>query len=374
MRNAAIIVFATLTLALSSAWGDSKQVQAKVEQVKSGIKQWHKDGRDTSSVRAMMKQVGEKASEGDLDAVESMLDEVLVVLAEDSPGVTNSNSPDQPFQANTEWNNPQKVEIIEYDKDAMEVGFSDDETQMFFNDKQEPNKDLHWAERVSDNEFRYMGKIKNVNTRATDASPTLDNNGKIYYTSIFEHDRIQKTGNYTSMYVAEIEDGKVRNPQPLTGDIYVRDRMWFSLDTDVSTDGDTIYFSQGHFEGTPPPSEFNIVVARRVQGNEYKVIEGMLDNVNTRDGLEYAPCISTDDKELYFTKLTWDNDNRKATFEGIFVAKRDSVDEPFGVPRKISAITGTVEAPSISKDGKTLYYHKLDGKRYKIYKVTRDLP
>lgn len=30
-----------------------------------------------------------------------------------------------------------------------------------------------------------------------------------------------------------------------------------------------------------------------------------------------------------------------------------------------------VEAPTITNDGKTLYYHKKDGEKFAIYKVTR---
>jgi hypothetical protein len=40
-------------------------------------------------------------------------------------------------------------------------------------------------------------------------------------------------------------------------------------------------------------------------------------------------------------------------------------------PQRVSAITGFVEAPALSPDGRALYYHKLEGGRFVIYRVAR---
>ena len=59
---------------------------------------------------------------------------------------------------------------------------------------------------------------------------------------------------------------------------------------------------------------------------------------------------------------------RKLTIEH---AVRKSQGERFGPSRTISAIAGVVEAPSVTGDGKALYYHqKVDG-LHRIYRVTR---
>jgi hypothetical protein len=39
--------------------------------------------------------------------------------------------------------------------------------------------------------------------------------------------------------------------------------------------------------------------------------------------------------------------------------------------RKIEAIDGFAEGPTLSPDGKALYYHKREGKRFVLYRVTR---
>lgn len=332
-----------------------QQVKMKADKVKKNLQEFHRSGGNPVPYMQRMEEVRRYIQGGDFNKAEMLLDQILSDLAENASSKGSAlvarpyQKPDRYKKVNKEWKNPQKIEIIGYDKDAMEVGISKDQTLMFFNDRQKPNKDLHWAERIDDDIFQYMGKMKNVNTYTVDASPVMDDNGNIYYTSTYNHDTLKNNGIYTSMYVGKFVDGGVRYPQPLTGDIYVEEKKWFSLDTDVSPDGDTIYFSQGRFN-TQPPSIFNVVVAQRVSGNEYKVKEGILDNVNTDDGLEYAPSISADGRELFFTKLK--KVGGKPKFAGIYVAKRDSTSEPFGIPEKIEAITGVVEAPTITEDSK----------------------
>ena len=54
-------------------------------------------------------------------------------------------------------------------------------------------------------------------------------------------------------------------------------------------------------------------------------------------------------------------------------ATRTSDNAAFGDPRIIEAI-GTsefVEGPAIILDGRTLYYHKRVGDKFRLYKVTR---
>ena len=299
---------------------------------------------------------------------------LFLILAPKKPKIDNSGPTETreiEYGVNTEWKNPQRIEVIGYDRDAMEIGVSPDETMLFWNDKQAGgNKDLHWATRIDDLTYQYEGEIQNVNTFTVDASPVMDSSGKLYYTSTFNHDALNNNDIYEIMFVADFENGKVIDPQPLTGNIYVEKKNWFSIDTAVSPDGDTIYFSQGFFGGRFP-TPFNIMVAERISGNEYKIKEGILDNINTNN-LEYAPSISIDGLELFFTRLPLVGDFPDIDNFGIYVAKRSTSSEAFGIPDRIDAITGEVEAPQITDGGKSLYYHKKDGGKFRIYKVTRE--
>ena len=53
------------------------------------------------------------------------------------------------------------------------------------------------------------------------------------------------------------------------------------------------------------------------------------------------------------------------------VATRASADAPFGTPAVLSSLTGFIEAPTISLDGKEMYFHKKVGNRYAIFRANR---
>lgn len=56
---------------------------------------------------------------------------------------------------------------------------------------------------------------------------------------------------------------------------------------------------------------------------------------------------------------------------GIYTARRKSTSEPFGIPEKIMAISGDVEAPALSGDEIRLYYHRLERGMFKVYRIIR---
>jgi Tol biopolymer transport system component len=88
-----------------------------------------------------------------------------------------------------------------------------------------------------------------------------------------------------------------------------------------------------------------------------------MQTINT-DTLNYAPATSVSGLEIFFTRLEPEG-------PAIYVASRKSTSEPFGEPRKIQAITGFVEGPTLSPNEKSLYYHKKENGRFVIYRVTR---
>jgi hypothetical protein len=90
--------------------------------------------------------------------------------------------------------------------------------------------------------------------------------------------------------------------------------------------------------------------------------------VNT-DVLEYAAAISADGLELFFTRA--DLAHLPEGAPRIYRAYREQVDVPFGEPELVSTIEGFVEAPTLSIDGYSLYYHKLERDKFVIYRVTR---
>lgn len=74
--------------------------------------------------------------------------------------------------------------------------------------------------------------------------------------------------------------------------------------------------------------------------------------------LTYAASISTDGLELFFTRA---NPTKGAKgIPAIYRAARTDPGRPFSHVQRVGAITGFAEAPSISANGTTLYYHYLD--------------
>ena len=62
---------------------------------------------------------------------------------------------------------------------------------------------------------------------------------------------------------------------------------------------------------------------------------------------------------------------RQARFRFVLRSTRSDRSQAFGPPERLAAVTGFVEAPSLSCDGTSLYYHRRDGADYSIYRVTR---
>ena len=68
--------------------------------------------------------------------------------------------------------------------------------------------------------------------------------------------------------------------------------------------------------------------------------------------------------EIFFTRAD-------AQGPAIYTSRRAAKSAPFGEARRLAAVSGFVEAPSLSPDEKSLYYHKRENARFVVYAVTR---
>jgi|TARA_Y100000310_G_scaffold238285_1_gene241659 hypothetical protein len=270
---------------------------------------------------------------------------------------------------NHAWSNEESITILDYSADAMEIGISPDDRYLLFNDNQTPNKDMHWSSRIDDKTYQYRGKVVNTVTDTVDGTPSFDRQGNIYFTTLKT-----RSNDYMSLYRARFEDGTAHEPKPLAGDVHIENRdqflkVWISLDPDISDDGRFLFYSEGRFDplvGLPYP--FNVRGAERVGDTFVKMGDQILANVNS-DFLDYAPTISTDGLEIFFSRIG--KVNGKPDMIGIFTARRVNTTQPFSKPERVMAITGKVEAPVLSGDEQRLYYHRMDGGRFRVYRVTR---
>jgi hypothetical protein len=142
------------------------------------------------------------------------------------------------------------------------------------------------------------------------------------------------------------------------------------FDATISADGTTLFLVDGVFAGGKLPQSANLAIAVR-DGAEFKRLpanDQQLINVNAPNALQYAPAVSTDLLELFFTRLI---PVGKTPEPAIFRAARKSTGEPFGIPERVAAITGYAEAAALSPDGHALYYSKRDGGHFVIQRIVR---
>jgi hypothetical protein len=130
--------------------------------------------------------------------------------------------------------------------------------------------------------------------------------------------------------------------------------------------------SVGQFGEGGGPSEASIVLYERGEGGSFSIVSDsaeLLKAVNETGKLNYGAAISPNGLELFYTAAT----PALGVAPSVYRAVRASVGEPFGGVEKISAITGFAEAPSLSADGTTLYYHEKTGSEVHVMDVTRTL-
>ncbi len=304
-----------------------------------------------------------------------------------SCGGSDKTNPQQNEESIVEFVNPQRLTIHDYSGDAMEPFISPDDSTLFFNNLNSDtlgngsinDTNLHYAIRIDNLNFQYMGEVIGANIDQTETInelegvASIDSNNNFYFVRTIDYFDEQSPHYLRSLFQAEYSDGNLtnitsipnlkhdRNGDPVVGEL--------NFDAEINYDGTQLYFVEGIFSGKAFPDEANIGIASKLDG-VYKVdsdSENMMALINT-DALEYAPSISSNNLELYFTRASI-----SATVDvGIFVASRDSVTEPWGKVYRLSTIIGELtEAPSISYNGEVLYYHQKVSDTFHIYLAER---
>ena len=255
---------------------------------------------------------------------------------------------------------PESVTIRGYDSDAMEPFITRDGRYLLFNDSNAPGHDtnLQYAERIDDVTFEYRGPIANINSTALDGVATADASSTMYFVSTRSYDETLST-----IYRATFQGGVASNVA-LVGGISKNTPGALSFDVEVSADGDTLYLSDGVFTGGQVPSSADLAAAvRDGSGAFHRIASDIFANVNT-NALEYAACLSADQLELFFTRFD-------GTEPAIYRSTRRTVTDTWSSPQRVSVISGFVEAPALSPDGHSLYYHARRGARFVIERVHR---
>ena len=262
---------------------------------------------------------------------------------------------------------PQKVTITGYAGNIMEPFLSRDGTILFFNNLNSApeNTNLHWSTRVDDLTFQYKGEIQNINTEFLEGVATMDNSGILYFVSTRSYNQ-----NFSTIYKTTFTNGETTTTVLVEG-LSKNLPGWVNFDVEVNPAGNRLYFVDGTYDQNGGPYTANLVIAKK-NGDAFERLSNsgeLLKNINT-DDLEYAACISSDELELYFTRIV--APISPSSNANLFVATRTSTDLPFDKPYQISSITGFVEAATISPDGTLLYYHKRENDKFVLYAIVKD--
>ena len=272
-------------------------------------------------------------------------------------------------QSAIEFTAPVKVNVTGYNGTIMEPSLSRDGNTLLFNNLNAApeNTNLHWATRVNDSTFEYKGEINGINTIDLEGVPSLDESGELYFVS---------TRNYantlSTLYQSEFANGLATNVRLVEG-LSKMQAGWLNFDVEVSADGGTLYFVDGLFNQGGTPTTADLAIAKK-NGSGFQRVSNsnsLLQNVNT-NALEYAACISVDQLELYFTRV--ETPITVSSSPSIFLARRQTVNEPFGVPFKIESIKGFAEAATIAPDQKTIYFHMKENDKFGLYMIRKKLP
>ncbi len=288
---------------------------------------------------------------------------VGVTAALISCGGSGSSSP--PPSSNPIFGNPERVTILGYSGDVMEPFVSRDGAALFFNDNG-ADKDIYYATAIGPTTFQFQGAISAISTPAVEGVPSMDSANRFYYVSTANY---SPPTSYDTLYGGTWTGSTVTGSAPVTG-LAIETPGFINFDLDISPDGSTLYFADGDFTGGNNfPNAADIVIAVDEGGAFVRHTDSaaIMANVNTAD-LEYAPAISADGLELYFTRL-----NLSTMEARIYGTIRPSLNSPFAAPRLVGAIESFAEGPAFSPDENSLYYHKLNTGTgvFELYRVTR---
>jgi WD40-like Beta Propeller Repeat len=263
------------------------------------------------------------------------------------------------------FGDPQAVTIGGYSATAMEPFITRDGEYLLFNtSNQAPNiPALQYATRVNGQSFTYQGEIAGANQAgALSGTPTMDDDGNLYFVSTRSYAQTLST-----VYTGRFDAGSVSDVSLVPGVSGATGGV-VDFDVEVSPDGNTLYVSVGTFDGGSAPEKASLTIFDK-EGTGFVADPDsahLFHAVNKKKFLTYAASISGNGLELFFTRAAVSGGD-----PAIYRASRTRVGRPFGHVQRVAAITGFAEAPSLSADGSTLYYHQLVGDQFAIECVTR---
>lgn len=255
--------------------------------------------------------------------------------------------------------------------DAMEPFISSDGNYLFFNNLNDGiNTKLYYATKVNDSTFNFVGELTGANQATSpqlDAVADMDMNGNFYWTS---------TRNYptelNNLFHGTFSAGNISTIERVQGDFNMNIPGWLIMDHGISLDGQFLYFNNARFDDAncQGPCETTIGIAQKINASTFSTLpnsSSILQNINDSNYIYYAPCISSDNLEFYYTRYLKGEITPNTVFE-ICVAVRSNSSSAFSVPSVLfsETISNLIEAPTLTTDKSIMYYHRKTTASHKI--------
>ncbi len=269
-----------------------------------------------------------------------------------------------------------KVSINGLSFDAMEAFISPDGNTLFFNSLNSGgNTNLYYATRINDTSFNYVGLVGGCydpSPNHLDGVASLDTSNNFFWVSLRNYPLVLQNlqrGTYAN--------GTVSNLSKVYGDFYINTPGWLIMDAAINYQGDRLYYCNALFNSSCSPGipcQARLGVAQRLNDSTFNKLsntDGIFSQVNDTNYIVYAPQVTPDGLELYFTRI------KKNTFQSeICISTRNTVNGTFSTGAVIHSKLGFVpEAASPTTDKQKIYYHQKDANGiFRIYMRYRLVP
>ena len=281
--------------------------------------------------------------------------------------------------SSTNFSNPEPVVIQGYSGPEEDAYITPDNKYLFFDSHNDAGLPIHlyWATRIDYKTFSFGGQIQGLNCPLAPLRGNYARPQNFYFFCL----ALAQAGQ-PSIASGQFSFGTVTNFAPIRGITLppaAPGTGRLMLDGEITSDGNTLYFTDWQMTDTGQPVSGQIKVAARNADGSFTVLPNsaaLLSNVNATGTVLYGSVPSTDNLSLYFTV----SDPSVPCLE-IYVATRTSTTAPFGLPQPVAAadvpLPGQpnpgvfVEMGSTSSDGNYLYYHILSSTSSQIYVLSR---
>ena len=254
-----------------------------------------------------------------------------------------------------------KVTIAGLNFDAMEPFISPDGNTLFFNSLNSGgNTNLYYSTKVDDTTFTYVGLVGGCydpSPNHLDGVASMDSLGNFFWVSTRNYPAI-----FENLHHGKYASGNVTNITRVYGNFNIFSPGWLIMDGTVNYQGDLLYYNNAYFNNCiyGMPCKARLGVAQKVNDSTFNKLpntDAIFANINDTSYLVYAPQITKDGLELYFTRIL----NTTVNSE-ICVSVRSSLTAPFSSPHPIYSNNGFVpEAPTLTIDKQKMYYHQKNG-------------